>query len=523
MSKRGKNIFNSIYVPRVDSNNFDMSHDLKTSFRMGQLIPTLAEEVIPGDVWTFSTQNFLRFMPLISPVMHKVRVKTNFFFVPNRLLFPLWDKWITNEQPVEAPYVQVSDVPYASGSVADHLGMPTDAPIDKPEKLSPYFLAAYNLIWDEYFRDENLQDPVFSPLSPGDNSDWYGPEGEVIYPLQRAWEHDYFTGSLPFAQKGPAVSIPLTSAQQVEVEFRNQDSGTAGGIMRDPVTGALSPAGALEQSSGPSPLLRSLHVGTDPSAYDPNGTLAVNIQAAAQTINALRLAFKIQEWFEKNARGGTRYIESIYSHFGVQSSDARLQRPEYIGGDFQNMVISEVLATAQNTDDDIAVGTMAGHGISVGGGKTFSYRAEEHGVIIGFVSVVPDTAYQQGLHRKFTRFTPLDHAWPVFGNIGEQEVLNKEVYFKHSVPTGIFGYVPRYAEYKYASSRVSGAMKTTLNFWHLGRIFATDPALNAQFIKCDPSTRIFAVTSPEEDHIVAHCFINARVNRKLPRYGIPQF
>jgi len=240
-----------------------------------------------------------------------------------------------------------------------------------------------------------------------------------------------------------------------------------------------------------------------------------------ETMDMQLPCIRFQEWFEKNARGGTRYIESILSHFGVRSSDARLQRPEYIGGDYQNMVISEVLSTAENTDASIPVGQMAGHGISVGGGKHFSYRAEEHGVIIGLISVVPDTAYQQGAHRKFTRFDRLDYPWPVFGNLGEQEVLNKELKWDHATPNGVFGYNPRYSEMKFANSRVAGEMKSTLTFWHLGRIFATDPSLNNTFIQCNPSTRIFAVTDDEEDHIVAHCFINARVNRKLQRYGIP--
>jgi len=229
----------------------------------------------------------------------------------------------------------------------------------------------------------------------------------------------------------------------------------------------------------------------------------------------------LQEWLERNARGGTRYVESILSHFGVKSSDARLQRPEFIGSSKQNMIISEVLSTAENTEANVPVGQMAGHGISVGGGNNFSYRCEEHGIIIGIMSVRPKTAYQQGIHKSFLRLDHLDYAFPTFANIGEQEVLVREVYAASPTPAEIFGYVPRYADYKFLNSRVAGEFKTTLAYWHLGRIFSGNPRLNEDFIKCDPSTRIFAVTDPEEDHIFAHVFNNVSVNRKLPRFGIP--
>lgn len=427
-------------------NKFDMSHDLKYTFRMGKLIPAVVEEVLPGDVWQFNMQNMLRFQPLISPVMHKVRVKTNFFFVPTRLLWEDWDKWISNESELEHPYVRVSDVAYPLRSVADYLGMPTDAPDNHSEgiRLSPIFLAAYRLIYDEYFRDQNLQDPTFVPLVPGDNSDEYGPEGNVLYPLNRAWEHDYFTSALPFAQKAPLSKFLLLKINLFLLNlYRSRITTTLCSFVRL-LTTLLPPTRLFLILLGP-PFSSSLHVDEDPAVIDPNGRLKVDVQGAAQTINALRLAYRLQEWFEKNARGGTRYVEMILSHFGVRSSDQRLQRPEYIGGDLQNMVISEVLSTAENTDASIPVGQMAGHGISVGGGKPLSYRATEHGVIIGLISVVPDTAYQQGVHKRFTRFDRFEYAWPTFANIGEQEIRNKEVFFSHPQPEGIFGYVPRYS------------------------------------------------------------------------------
>ncbi|WNK15089.1 MAG: major capsid protein [Microvirus sp.] len=526
-----KNIFNSVKFPSVDSNRFDLSHDLKLSFSMGELIPTCVLDCLPGDKVNISVENMLRFAPLISPVMHKVDVTTHYFFVPNRLLWAEWEKWITGDSDVEAPFVTVgpgSDVgTVIEGSIADYIGIPTGEYLEDV-KVSPMAFAAYLKVFDEYYRDQNLQSEVFVPLVPGANDDYL--TSFTDSPLHRAWQHDYFTAALPFAQKGDSVQLPLTTANDVPVEFKDRgaENLNAGGAI-DASTGL--PVGAIGTQSdyfanGPSPLGSSWNIdGVGPIAYDPRGTLVVDVQSDATDINTLRRAFKLQEWLEKNARGGTRYVENILAHFGIKSSDARLQRPEYIGGSKQNMVISEVLATAENTEAGVAVGQMAGHGISVGGGNRFNYRCEEHGYIIGFINVQPVTAYQDGLHRSFSRFSRLDYAWPTFANIGEQEVLQKEVKARVAVntdPDRVFGYVPRYSEYKFMNSRVSGEMRSSLNFWHLGRIFANDPALNEVFISAFPSTRIFAVTDENTDHIYAHIFNNISAVRKLPKYGIPQ-
>lgn len=507
-------------MPGVKTNKFDLSHDLKLSFKMGQLIPTTVMDVLPGDIVNISTENLLRFAPLVSPVMHKVKVNTHYFFVPTRILWDEFSKWITGESDVMAPYFEVES--NVVGSLADYMGVPVVASMD-PVKCSPIPFAAYAKIWDEYYRDQNLQDERFLPLVPGDNTGNYSQflEDDSVY--RRAWQHDYFTAALPFAQKGDSVQIPLTVADAQDVYYENQGSSSDAGQFRKASDGSLvTTATNVTNAAGPTPLAASMHIGADGVAYDPNGTLKVDVQSDATDINTLRRAFKLQEWLERNARGGTRYVENILAHFGVKSSDARLQRPEYIGGDTQLMTIGEVLATAQSDDESVAVGTMAGHGISVGGGNRFSYRAEEHGYIIGIVSVRPDTAYQDGLHRHFSRFDRLDYAWPTFANIGEQEVLQKEVYMKAVSPNATFGYVPRYAEYKFMNSRVAGEFRNTLAYWHLGRVFSTNPALNEEFVSCLPDTRIFAVTDPGEDHIFAHVFNNITAIRKLPKYGIPQ-
>jgi len=498
-------------------------HDLSSysmfSSNAGELTPLKITEMLPNDTFVGNSEAVIRMSALKRPVMHPLKVKLFHFFCPTRLVWPEWEKWITGDSDVEAPWMTLNGSNEAEvGSLADYLGVPTE-PMVATVKISPMPFAAYIKIYDEYYRDQNLQTATFQPLVPGDNdanySDWL-----FEAPLQRAWMHDYFTSALPFAQKGTEVQIPLTTTENVIVDYDNPEH--VPGLVRKASDDSLAALGDIKTAAGPAPLASSLHdASTNPAAYDPNGTLSVDIQADATSINTLRRAFRLQEWLEKNARGGTRYVESILSHFGIKSSDARLQRPEYIGGSKQNMVISEVLATAETTAANVPVGQMAGHGISVGGGNSFNYSCEEHGFIIGIINVQPVTAYQQGIHRSFTRFNRLDYAWPSFAHIGEQEVLQKELYVGSATPDGVFGYVPRYAEFKYMCSRVAGEMRDTLNFWHLGRIFTNDPALNEGFISCYPSTRIFAITESNEDHIFAHVFNKISAVRKLPRYGIP--
>lgn len=515
-----KNIFTHIQLPKVGSNRFDLSHDVKMSFKMGQLVPTTCMEVLPGDKFTISPQNMLRFAPLISPVMHKVRVTTHYFFVPNRILWPEWEKWITGDSDVEAPYMILGgDFNTIEPSrLMDYLGYPTGevGGTTNTLKVSPMPVAAYYKIFDEYYRDQNLQDERFVPLVPGDNTgDYESFVSDTCMP--RAWQHDYFTSALPFAQKGDSVQLPLVDQGSLPVTATQDGSFP---VLINPTTGVVS-------NNINEPLINQggsgIQIDTDTVAIDPAGSLEVDIQADAVDVNTVRRAFRLQEWLEKNARGGTRYIESILAHWGVFSSDARLQRPEYIGGSKQNMVISEVLATAENTEANVPVGQMAGHGISVGGGNSFNFKAEEHGWIIGIINVQPDTAYQQGVPRQFTRFDRLDYPWPTFANIGEQEIRLKELYVDTTDANkeNIFGYIPRYSECRFVNSRVAGEMRESLDFWHLGRKFLAPPALNENFIACLPDSRIFAVTDGNVDHIYSHIFNHVSVIRKLPRFGVP--
>lgn len=513
------NLFNSVQLPKVGSNVFDLSHDVKMSFKMGGLYPTCVMECVPGDKVKIGTETMLRFAPLIAPVMHKVNVTTHYFFVPNRILWPNWEQWITGNLDVTPPWIYYVHSP-TNGipvkSLGDYLGLPTEVPfngIGAPDPnaqiCSPFPIAAYNKIYNEYYRDQNLQITLVDTLTDGENIPFLNSALGAVQ--QRAWQHDYFTSCLPWAQKGDAVTIPIGDVTI------NYDDSVGNTVYRNlDGTPATNLAEAKYTDGGGMPRTNA----TTGTRFNVDNSSQLYGTAEAADINSLRRAFRLQEWLERNARGGTRYIESILAHFGVKSSDARLQRPEYLGGSKGKMVISEVLSTAETT---LPVGNMAGHGISVSGGNEFSYRVEEHGWILGLISVTPETAYQQGVHRSLLKRDRLDYFWPTFANIGEQEVKNAELYATGTTVGETFGYVPRYAEYKFLNSRVAGEMRTELDYWHLGRKFSAKPNLNGAFIKCDPSTRIFAVEEAGVDNIYGHIFNNIKAIRKMPKYGTPNF
>ena len=511
------NLFNSVQLPKVGSNVFDLSHDVKMSFKMGGLYPTCVMECVPGDKVKIGTETMLRFAPLIAPVMHKVNVTTHYFFVPNRILWPNWEQWITGNLNVTPPWIYYQNsIGFQTKSLGDYLGMPTNVqdnglryPDPNAQICSPFPIAAYNKIYNEYYRDQNLQTELVDTLIDGRNSAMEtAGSGQV---QKRAWQHDYFTSCLPWAQKGDAVTIPIGD---VTISY---DETTGGTVFRDLAGDPFTNQNGLSHSDAGGQPRQGSVTGT---RYNVDNSSQLYGTAEAADINSLRRAFRLQEWLERNARGGTRYIESILAHFGVKSSDARLQRPEYLGGSKGKMVISEVLSTAETT---LPVGNMAGHGISVSGGNEFSYRVEEHGWIIGLISVTPETAYQQGVHRSLLKLDRLDYFWPTFANIGEQEVKNAELYAEGNTIAETFGYVPRYAEYKFLNSRVAGEMRTNLDYWHLGRKFSAKPNLNGAFVQCDPSTRIFAVEDESVDNIYGHIFNNIKAIRKMPKYGTPSF
>jgi len=506
-----KNLFNSIKLTKPKSNSFDLSHDVKLSTQMGQLTPILTLECVPGDKFNLGCESLVRFAPLIAPVMHRMDVTMHYFFVPNRLVWSNWEKFITDANSgLVSPYIfsanfeaQYQNPTQAgtAGKTADYLGLPTPPNGSFNTQVSAIPFAAYQCIYNEYYRDQNLQAPINYKLSDGSNDGSFDRVRELCNLRNRSWEHDYFTASLPFAQKGQAVDIPLGSIDgNVEVFYDNASGTTLNG----------TPA--------------SINVQGQPAADITNDRLYAKtdgVDIEPTTINDLRRAYRLQEWLEKNARGGTRYIESILSHFGVRSSDARLQRPEYITGVKTPVVISEVLNTT-GEDGGLPQGNMAGHALSISSGKSGSYYCEEHGYIIGIMSVMPKTAYQQGIPRTFLKNDTLDYYFPSFANIGEQAVEKQELFAYTVNKNDTFGYVPRYAEYKYMPSRVAGEFRTTLDYWHLGRIFATEPNLNSTFIECTPeqTTRIFAVEDGT-DPLYCHVYNKIQAVRPMPKFGTP--
>lgn len=511
-------IFSKVSMKRPKSSTFNLSHEKKLTCNMGDLIPVLVQECVPGDKFEVSTSQILRMMPMIAPAMHEVNVFTHFFFVPNRILWDKWEDFITGGESgldaTLAPKLSGISNPTdagiftAPGTLWDYIGLPqvpTGSPLpDGSVSALPF--AAYQKIYNEYYRDQNLITPVVDTVVAGNNS-----FGDLVSMRKRAWQHDYFTSALPFAQKGNPVKIPLGT--DAPIVF-NDTGTTQVSVLPGTSTGNLS-----RDVTG------TLKVGTDFARIDNSDQLSVDLSnATSYAINDLRKAFKLQEWLEKNARGGSRYTESILSHFGVRSKDARLQRPEYLGGGMSPVMISEVLQTSEGTTSSPQA-NMAGHGLNVGNSGKWSKFCEEHGFIIGIMSVMPKTAYYQGIPRQFTKFDKFDYFWPEFEHIGEQEIKNKEVYFQSnpSNDDATFGYIPRYSEYKFNPSTVHGYFKSSLKFWTLVRDFSTAPALNKAFVEANPSRRIFAVDDPDEHTILVQMYHNIKARRLMSYYSDPSF
>lgn len=498
------NIFNSVKMTRPGKNIFDLKHDHKLSCNFGQLVPILLEEAVPGDKFKIKCEAMVRLAPMVAPPMHRSDVYIHYFFVPNRLIWPNWEKFITMQptgiEPPNFPTIKMGDTGSTGvyGPLCDHLGIPT--PIGTwEEDVNAMPFAAYQFVYNEFYRDQNLIDPVVYQLTDGDNTG----NSDLWQLRKRAWSHDYFTSALPWAQKGAAVEIPIGQLQDVPVKLNNPDDTTLEGTPADiPVDGVITggiPVGTMYAQTS-------------------------NAVTEATSINDLRRAFRLQEWLEKAARAGSRYKEQILSFFGVQSSDKRLQRPEYITGVKTPIQISEVLNTTGT--ENAPQGDMAGHGIAYMNGYGEQYFCEEHGFVIGIMSVLPQPAYQQGLRKLWLKTEDaFQYFWPQFEHIGEQEIQNKELYAFSPTGQETFGYIPRYAEYKYSPSRVSGDFRTTLNHWHMGRIFASQPALNQTFIEMNSASvdRIFAVTDENEQKLWCHIFNDIKVVRPMAKYGTPTF
>lgn len=523
--------FSQIPATNIQRSVFDRSHTYKTTFDAGYLVPFYLDEVLPGDSFKIKATTFARLNTPIVPFMDNLYIDTQFFFVPTRLLWKHWKEFNgERKKPTDSIDFTVpkfeDGTSFAVGSLGDYFGLPTGVALNNVNSL-PF--RAYNLIYNEWYRDENLIDSVYFDDSDTDDS-------LTNYSLlKRCKRHDYFTSCLPWPQKGDSVDIPLGEYAPVVYGNRfNQSTGEYSDTLN-------SKKQALLYRSGSTVLLNQADV-TD---FDDTSTRTNYAQlngmnplyadlstATAATINSLRQAFQVQRMLERDARGGSRYTEIIRSHFGVVSPDARLQRPEYLGGSSNRITINPVVQTS-STDSVSPQGNLSAFGVSGNTSNNMSRSFTEHGYIIGLVSVRADLTYQQGLNRLWSRRTRYDFYWPSLAHLGEQAVLNKEIYAQDDtvvdtdgnvVNDKVFGYQERYAEYRYFPNQITGKFRSTystpLDVWHLAQKFTTLPVLGQTFIEENPPLdRVVSV--PSEPDILFDSLVSVKAARPMPVYGVP--
>ncbi|WNK13946.1 MAG: major capsid protein [Microvirus sp.] len=516
--------FSQVPTVNVPRSSFNRSHGHKTTFNAGLLIPIFVDEALPGDTFALTLHALARMATPIFPIMDNMHLDFFFFAVPNRLVWDDWQHFCG--EAVGTGYNQPDDyvVPqvnynWPSLSMADYFGLPTGHPI----KTSALFFRAYNLIWNEWFRDENLQAKALVHKGPGPD---LNPSTDYVL-RPRGKRHDYFTSCLPWPQKGPGVEVPIGGMAPVVPGGTGLPTFDVGGFTTNMVTSGVDLGGGkqnLESVSGV--------VGTPANLYWNTPALQADLsQATAVTINALREAFQIQRMYEKDARGGTRYTELLRAHFGVVSPDARLQRPEFLGGGTVPVVVNPVTQTS-STIPESPQGNLAAFAVAGVRGIGFRKSFTEHTIIIGLVEARPDLTYQNGINRMWSRKTRFDFYWPSLAHLGEQAVLNKEIYVDGTaVDDAVFGYQERWAEYRYFPSRITGAFRsnypagttpaTSLDAWHLAQNFTTLPTLGEAFIEdpVDVVPRVVAVPSEPEFLFDSHFTI--RCVRPMPTYSVP--
>lgn len=544
----------------ISRSRFKRDSSVKTSFNVGDIVPFYVDEVLPGDTFNVKTSKVVRMQTLLTPVMDNIYLDTYYFFVPNRLVWKHWKEfmgentqsaWIP-ETTYEVPQiVSPSDGGFSVGTIADYLGVPTGVP---NLSMSALPFRAYALVMNEWFRDENLSDPLVIPddetTVTGVNSGTFVTDvAKGGLPYTAAKYHDYFTSCLPSPQKGPDVEIPVAELGQIPVRSlptAQSDYAKMSPLYFDGFAHSTSFAGLHNLFLNANNLNKATLAAdsssmSQPSSYSDslkitNLYAVPDSSAAATTINQLRLAFQIQKWYEKAARGGTRYIETLKAHFGVTSPDARLQRPEYLGGNRIPININQVIQNSGSVSGESPQGTTTAMSLTTDSHGDFSRSFTEHGLVLGVMVARYDHTYQQGLERFWSRKSMFDYYWPVFANIGEQAVLNKEIYAQSDSVTGVtgspeneevFGYQEAWADYRYKPSRVTGEMRSSyaqsLDVWHLADDYAALPALSDSWIREDKKNvdRVLAVTSSVSNQLFADIYIQNTTTRPMPMYSIP--
>lgn len=529
----------------IARSTFRRDHSVKLSFNVGDVIPFYVDEVLPGDTFQLKTSMVARLQTLLTPMMDNLYLDTYFYFVPNRIVWQHWRElmgentqsaWIpTTEYSV--PQVTAPSGGWSIGSIADYMGIPTGVANLSVNAL-PF--RAYALIMNEWFRDENLSDPLNIPV---DDATLAGSNGtnyitDVVkggMPFKAAKFHDYFTSALPAPQKGPDVTIPVTSGanypvvprESIDEKFFNGTLMTYRGFSTTDAYANVLGSDTSGKQGGET--IRSGSVTDRSTTIMPNNLWAINDgSVSAATINQLRMAFQIQKLYEKDARGGTRYIEILKSHFGVTSPDARLQRPEYLGGNRIPVNINQVVQNSATQPDGTPLGDTAAYSVTTDVHGDFIKSFVEHGFVIGIMVARYDHTYQQGLERFWSRRDRLDYYFPVFANIGEQPILNKEIYAQGTAQDDeVFGYQEAWADYRYKPSRVAGEMRskapTSLDVWHLADEYTQLPKLSDAWIREDKTNvdRVLAVTSSVSNQMFADLYVQCKATRPMPMYSIP--